>query len=392
MADPAAPMEFIFLGTGTSSCIPNVYCLTRPPDDPTPPCKTCLSTLNPEGKKNIRRNTSGVVRTKGKDGREVTIVIDSGKTFQAATVEWFPKHGLRKIDALLITHPHADAMNGLDDLRGWTLNRSIQSHVDVYVSETTFREVKRSFPYLVSKEFSTGGGDVPDFIWHIIEDKVPFEINDTGIFVTPFSVHHGRIFSQAPPPGYVPTPGAGGGSMTPSELPLEQEMRHLSVNGKPKKQDDVIHPYLCLGFKIQDEIIYLADVSYIPDDAWAIINDSQGREGRPLPLCILDCLTLHPHMSHFGFEQSIAHARKIGASRTYLLGFSHQVTHDEYVTITEAVGGAELDESKLTKSEKEGLEQIGTGDPLWVRPAHDGLRVVIEQGLVRDDTYDSETA
>lgn len=37
-----------------------------------------------------------------------TIVIDAGKTFQAAAVEWFPKYGLRKIDAVLITHAHAD--------------------------------------------------------------------------------------------------------------------------------------------------------------------------------------------------------------------------------------------------------------------------------------------
>jgi hypothetical protein len=27
---------------------------------------------------------------------------------------------------------------------------------------------------------------VPDFKWHIIEDRVPFEIADTGIMVTPF--------------------------------------------------------------------------------------------------------------------------------------------------------------------------------------------------------------
>ena len=68
-----------------------------------------------------------------------TIVIDVGKNFQAAAVEWFPKYGLRRIDAVLITHAHADgtwpfalpisrhclivpwepvAMNGLDDLRG----------------------------------------------------------------------------------------------------------------------------------------------------------------------------------------------------------------------------------------------------------------------------------
>lgn len=70
----------------------------------------------------------------------------------------------------------------------------------------TFREVQRAFPYLVSKEFASGGGDVsedrycniasltlthhlqvPEFKWHIIEDKVPFEIENTGIKITPFA-------------------------------------------------------------------------------------------------------------------------------------------------------------------------------------------------------------
>lgn len=68
------------------------------------------------------------------------------------------------------------AMNGLDDLRGqpsdsysrilthftsgWTLKGAIQDHVDVYVSRLTFLEVERSFPYMVSKKFASGGGDV----------------------------------------------------------------------------------------------------------------------------------------------------------------------------------------------------------------------------------------
>lgn len=45
-------------------------------------------------------------------------------------------------------------------LSAWTLHSAIQSHVDIYVSQTTFVEVQRSFPYLVSKEFASGGGDV----------------------------------------------------------------------------------------------------------------------------------------------------------------------------------------------------------------------------------------
>ena len=69
-------------------------------------------------------------------------------------------------------------MNGLDDLRGkllfnmderddlisrksgWTLQGAIQSQIDIYASQATFDEVKRSFPYLVSSQYASGGGDV----------------------------------------------------------------------------------------------------------------------------------------------------------------------------------------------------------------------------------------
>lgn len=45
-------VEVILLGTGTSSTVPHVDCLTAPPG--AKKCKTCWSTLYPEGKKNIR--------------------------------------------------------------------------------------------------------------------------------------------------------------------------------------------------------------------------------------------------------------------------------------------------------------------------------------------------
>lgn len=48
----------------------------------------------------------------------------------------------------------------INDRLGWTLNGAIQPHIDVYLSQDTFTEVQRSFPYLVSKEFASGGGDV----------------------------------------------------------------------------------------------------------------------------------------------------------------------------------------------------------------------------------------
>lgn len=123
-------LEAIFLGTGTSGSVPNVSCITAPPHEEQ--CQTCLSTLTPEGRKNARRNTSAVVRVDCVGGGETyvassspwitfirrliiiylhllrTILIDAGKNFQAAALEWFRKYHLRRIDAVLLTHGHAD--------------------------------------------------------------------------------------------------------------------------------------------------------------------------------------------------------------------------------------------------------------------------------------------
>ncbi|KAJ7225927.1 hypothetical protein GGX14DRAFT_641931 [Mycena pura] len=99
------------------------------------------------------------------------------------------------------------AVNGLDDLRAWTLGKRIQPHIDLYVSKATFQGIKRMFLYLVSREFATGGGDIPEFVWHVcIENALPFEIQDTSIMVTPFLVHHGRLFTTPTPLSAPPAP------------------------------------------------------------------------------------------------------------------------------------------------------------------------------------------
>ncbi|KIO02379.1 hypothetical protein M404DRAFT_148234 [Pisolithus tinctorius Marx 270] len=350
---PPSDIELIFLGTGSSSSVPHLDCLTAPSDRK--PCKTCLSTLTQEGKKNIRRNTSVAVRFTGEDQKKVTVVIDVGKTFQAAAMEWFPKYGLREIDAVLITHAHADAMNGLDDLRGWTLGAAIQQHIDVYVSGDTFREVERAFPYLVSKEFASGGGDqVPEFKWHIIEDKVRFEIKDTGVWITPFLGESQRV------------------------LLYEGRVGETSL---PKVQ-----PFWCFGFVIQNAIVYMSDVSRIPQDAWELIESGQRKS-----VLVIDCLRLRPHTSHMGIRDAAAAIKRLAAERSYLIGFSHDLHHEEWVTVTEAAGNDAIGLSGKSRPVREGvamiLEEKVSG--CWVRPTHDGLRVLVSSdGSIRDETYD----
>lgn len=111
---------------------------------------------------NRRRNTSAALLFK-KNGEQMCAVIDCGKNFYEAALEHFPKNGLRRIDALMITHGHADACFGLDDLRQWTIGPEgyrTQHAIDVYLNEETLGVVQGAFPYLVDKKLATGGGDV----------------------------------------------------------------------------------------------------------------------------------------------------------------------------------------------------------------------------------------
>ena len=45
-------------------------------------------------------------------------------------------------------------------ISGWTLGGAIQKFIDIYTSQETFAQIESAFPYLVSKEFASGGGDV----------------------------------------------------------------------------------------------------------------------------------------------------------------------------------------------------------------------------------------
>ena len=94
------------------------------------------------------------------------------------------------------------------------MKAQIQQFIDVYVSQATFDEVKRSFPYMVSRDFASGGGDVrenpvdldtpqahhpsypqiPEFKWHIFEDGVPIDVAGSGIMITPFEGRFDRVF------------------------------------------------------------------------------------------------------------------------------------------------------------------------------------------------------
>lgn len=192
--------KVVFLGTGTSGQVPAIHCVTRPDYGG---CEACQdATTNPTGK-NRRGCTAAVLvgRASG-DPDASAVLIDCGKTFYSNAVVQFPRNGIRGIRAVLLTHAHADAILGLDDLRAWTMGGLIQPFVEVYLTQECMVVVEAMFPYLVDRSKSTGGGDVPSLRWNIIDKDLPFSIPASHgrkpIRVTPLPVLHGFVGRSSP--------------------------------------------------------------------------------------------------------------------------------------------------------------------------------------------------
>lgn len=132
-------------------------------------------------------------------------------------------------------------------------------------------------------------------------------------------------------------------------------------------------------------MVYISDVSYIPEDTWSMLlaPNALSEQNHSPAVFVLDCLRIEPHASHFGLKQAIDAVRRLGASRSYLVGFTHDLTHDEYTEIFQNVG--EIKSNASTEVVRMAMEIAGEGKPQWVRPAYDGLRMSISaDGAVRE--------
>ncbi|KAG0233754.1 hypothetical protein BGW42_007214 [Actinomortierella wolfii] len=283
-------LKLVLLGSGTSSSIPSIPCLT----DPAKKCKVCLSSMTPEGNKNFKRNTSCLLQYEHPDGRTRNIMIDCGKTYLEGAREFFPKHNVRRVDALVLTHGHADAFFGLDDLRSWCLiDKENPYSIPVYLDQTTMNSVADTFPYMVDAKMATGGGDVPSFQYNIIDPNKDFDVE--GVTFTPLLVEHGRYFTKN-------------------------------------------EPYFSLGFRFGD-VSWVSDCSLIPDTTTAKIAGSK--------ILFIDGLKEESHPSHFSISDALEYSKSLKPKpeNVYIVGFCHRVDHYEQ-------------EEKMKKLDKDGEPQF----------------------------------
>jgi phosphoribosyl 1,2-cyclic phosphate phosphodiesterase len=242
-------MKLTILGSGTSHGVPMVGCS----------CPVCRS----EDPRDRRLRASLYIE--GREGERA--LVDTGPEFRLQAIQ----AGINRLDALFLTHAHADHIHGMDDVRPLSRERPLP----VYGNGETIRELRERFSY-VFRETQQGGGKP-----RLLPEEISGPVQVGGLTFTPIPVKHGNLDIFGWKIEEAGNPGPGGGQCA----------------------------------------LYLTDTSEIPESSRPLI-------GRP-EILIIDGLRRRPHETHFNFEQALDTAVEMGARRTWLTHICHDYPHRE---------------------------------------------------------------
>ncbi len=218
---------------------------------------------DPKNPKNRRLRPSVLVSTQG-----MRILIDATPDLREQLLTAKIDH----IDALFMTHTHADHLHGIDDLR----RASQKGEIDLYTDQDTLTVIKQRFGYLVAST------DVKEYY---------------KPFLTPhiIDVANGPLTIQAP------------------EGP---------VAVTAFIQD---HGYsTTLGFRIGD-FAYSSDVVGLDDHAFDILAGVQ--------VWVVDCLRLAPHPTHAHLEQTLDWIKRVQPRRAIFTHMSFETDYQKLINL-----------------------------------------------------------
>ncbi len=201
---------------------------------------------DPENPKNLRQRCSILVKRTNADGDETNVIIDTSPDLR----NQLNACNIARVDGVLYTHPHADHIHGIDDLRAVAL--SMRERVNIWADVPTSSMLLNRFSYCF--ETPKGSEYPPILDFNPLEAGTVVAVDGPGGVVEflPFLVHHGRINA--------------------------------------------------LGFRVGD-VAYTPDLNGIPDESLAALQD--------LDCWIVDALRRTPHPSHFSFSETLEWLQRI---------------------------------------------------------------------------------
>jgi phosphoribosyl 1,2-cyclic phosphate phosphodiesterase len=237
-------MRLTFLGTGTSFGVPQIGC----------DCAVCRST-DPRDK---RTRSGAILQAAGS-----TILIDTPPELRLQLIAG----GFTRIDAVVYTHEHADHVNGIDDLRIFSVRQ--RKPLPIYGPAETLERVRASFNYIFDDAVHPyEGTSKPSLSLHPTEPDQPVSV--AGLEVLPLAFQHG----------------------------------HLRV----------------FGYRVGG-LAYITDVK--------AIGQAERERLRGLDVLVLNALWWRPHPTHLSISEAVETARALGARRTYLTHLTHETGHSE---------------------------------------------------------------
>ena len=251
----AARLRFTVLGCGASPGVPRIG--------------GDWGACDPSNPKNRRRRCSLLVQRVAASGRTTHVLIDTSPDLREQAIA----AGIGTVDGVLFTHPHADHIHGIDDLRGFVLN--MRRRVDVFADARTSARLKEGFGYCFE---TPPGSEYPPLLnAHQLVAGELARIEGPGgpVTVLPVELAHGRIPS--------------------------------------------------LGFRIGG-LAYSPDVSSIDERAESCF---QG-----LDVWILDALRYKPHPTHLSVDEALAWVDRLKPKRAVL---THMHIDLDYETLRSAL-------------------------------------------------------
>jgi phosphoribosyl 1,2-cyclic phosphate phosphodiesterase len=234
-----------FLGTGTSFGVPVIGCK----------CAVCRS----DDPRDQRTRHSLIIESDG-----TRLLVDTPPELRLQLV----KEDIDSVDAVFLSHEHADHTHGLDDLR--IFSGGGREPLPLYVAQEFEKELKQRFNYIWGKGRQTQPGSVvPDLDMITFVDGEP--ISPAGFEVIPIAFPHGV--------------------------------------------------YRSYGFRAGALGVIIDGKSVTPDAAKLFSG---------IEVLIINALWFgDPHPGHFSIEEAVKVGRWLGANRTYLTHIAHRATHAE---------------------------------------------------------------